>query len=325
MTLPRVLGIEACGVVASCPGGEFQEGQQVCAVMGGMGRGQSRFRNFVSFRFGEPKGLSRTVPLLAFRISPVFDGGYAEYTLVPVANAHAFHSKSLSWSTLGAIPEMLQTSYGSLTLGCDGQKGQSILIRGGTSSIGMATAILAKQRGMTVLSTTRSEHKSQILKDKIGVDHVIIDDGKDVASKVRQIMPRGVDCALELVGADTLKDTLRSVKVKGTVCFTGMLSNSWIIKDLYPMGKKFLSANTARMAQSDADRIILIFPDLIPNGVRLTAYSGGADNMPGDVLQAFINAVEAGKVSVPIDKVFTMDQIAEAHAYMVSICIVPPI
>lgn len=40
VTLPRVLGIEACGVVADCPGGEFQEGQQVCAIMGGMGRGQ---------------------------------------------------------------------------------------------------------------------------------------------------------------------------------------------------------------------------------------------------------------------------------------------
>lgn len=131
---------------------------------------------------------------------------------------------------------MLQTSYGSLTLGCDGQKGQSILIRGGTSSIGMATALLAKQRGMTVFSTTRSQNKIQILKEKVGVDHVIIDDGKDVASKVREIASRGVDCALELVGADTLKDTLKAVKVKGTVCFTGMLSNSWIIKDFYPMG-----------------------------------------------------------------------------------------
>lgn len=137
---------------------------------------------------------------------------------------------------------MLQTAYGSLTIGCDGQKGQSILIRGGTSSIGMATAVLAKQRGMTVFSTTRSERKSQTLKEKVGVDHVIIDDGQDVASKVRAIAPRGVDCALELVGADTLKDTLKAVKVKGMVCFTGMLSNSWIIKDFYPMGRSFLAS-----------------------------------------------------------------------------------
>ena len=46
---------------------------------------------------------------------------------------------------VGAVPEMLQTSYGSLTVGLDAKSGQSLLIRGGTSSVGMATAVLAKQ------------------------------------------------------------------------------------------------------------------------------------------------------------------------------------
>jgi NADPH:quinone reductase-like Zn-dependent oxidoreductase len=202
VTFPRVLGIEATGTVEACPGDEYSKGQQVCAMMGGMGR--------------------------------TIDGGYAEYTCVSASNVHAFTS-SLPWSTLGAIPEMLQTSYGSLTVGCDGQTGQSILIRGGTSSIGMATAVLAKQRGMTVFATTRSAGKTDALK-KVGVDHVIIDDGKDVATKVREISEGGVDCALELVGANTLKDTLRAVKTKGVCCFTGMLSNVWTIPDFYPMG-----------------------------------------------------------------------------------------
>ena len=56
---------------------------------------------------------------------------------------------------LGAVPEMLQTAYGSLTVGLDAQPGQTLLIRGGTSSVGMAAAVLAKDRGLTVLSTTR--------------------------------------------------------------------------------------------------------------------------------------------------------------------------
>ena len=38
VTFPRVLGIEATGVVAACPGAEFAVGQQVAALMGGMGR-----------------------------------------------------------------------------------------------------------------------------------------------------------------------------------------------------------------------------------------------------------------------------------------------
>ena len=123
VTFPRVLGIEAAGVVASCPGGEFAPGTQVVAMMGGMGR--------------------------------EFDGGYAEYTCVPAAQVIPFES-GLDWATIGAVPETLQTAYGSLTVGLDAQPGDTVLIRGGTSSVGMTMAVLAKQRGMTVFATTRN-------------------------------------------------------------------------------------------------------------------------------------------------------------------------
>jgi NADPH:quinone reductase len=122
-----VPGIEATGVVAACPGGELAVGQQVVAMMGGMGRS--------------------------------FDDGYAEFTCVPVAQAIPFRSE-LPWTTLGAVPEMLQTSYGALTVGLDVQPHQTLLIRGGTSSVGSTAAILAKRRGQTVLATTRSEAKA---------------------------------------------------------------------------------------------------------------------------------------------------------------------
>src|SRR3954463_6108666 len=168
VTFPRVLGIEAAGIVAAAPGGEFEEGQQVAAMMGGMGRS--------------------------------FDGGYAEFTSVPAAQVIPFRSE-LDWATLGAIPEMLQTAHGSLTVGLDAQSGQTLLIRGGTSSVGMAVATLAKDRGLTVLATTRRPDRAAALED-LGVDHVLVDDG-DVAAKVRAIVPQGVDAALELVGTNT--------------------------------------------------------------------------------------------------------------------------
>src|SRR5207253_9291767 len=72
VAVPRVLGIEATGVVAAAPGGEFAEGEQVAAMMGGMGR--------------------------------TFDGGYAEFTSVPATQVIPFRSQ-LDWATLGAIPE----------------------------------------------------------------------------------------------------------------------------------------------------------------------------------------------------------------------------
>jgi NADPH:quinone reductase len=258
VTFPRVPGIEATGVVDADPSGTYAAGQQVMTMMGGMGR--------------------------------VFDGGYAEYTCVPLGQIVPFKSE-LDWAVLGAVPEMLQTANGSLTVGLDARPGQRLLIRGGTSSVGIAAAILAKRIGMTVLATTRSAAKADAL-ERAGVDHVLIDDG-DVAAQVRRIFPEGVEAALELVGTPTLPDTLRATKVHGTVCFTGMLSNEWIVKDFYPIG-------------------------YLPAGVRLTAYSGEASDLSPDVLQSYLDDVAAGRAAVPLDRVFDLDRIRDAHALMES-------
>jgi NADPH2:quinone reductase len=256
VTFPRVLGIEAAGTVVSAPGGELEPGRQVAAMMGGMGR--------------------------------TFDGGYAEYTCVPAGQVIPFDS-DLDWATLGAVPEMLQTAHGSLTVGLDAQPGQTLLIRGGTSSVGMAAAILAKQRGLTVVSTTRSPERVGAL-EAIGVDHPIVDRG-EVAPAVRKLVPGGVDGAIELVGTPTLPDTLRATRVHGVVCFTGMLSNQWTVRDFYPI-------------------------DYLPHGVRLTGYGGDAGDLPAEVLQSFLDDVAAGRVKVPIHRTYTIDEIAGAHADM---------
>ena len=78
---------------------------------------------------------------------------------------------------------MLQTAYGALTVGLDVQPDQTLLIRGGTSSVGLTAAILAKRRGLTVLATTRSEAKAGALREA-GADYVVVDDGA-IAPRVR--------------------------------------------------------------------------------------------------------------------------------------------
>ena len=254
-SFPRVPGIEAVGIVDTCPGGELEAGTQVAALMGGMGRTR--------------------------------DGGYAEYTCVPVADVVPFRSE-LPWSTLGAVPEMLQTAYGSLTTGVGARAGQTLLIRGATSSVGLAIAALARRAGLTVIGTTRSAARAVTLAPY--VDHVVVDDAA-IAPAVRRIVPDGVDAAVELVGTNTLPDTLRATRVHGVVCFTGMLSDQWTIPDFYPM-------------------------DVIPNGVRLTAYSGGAGDLPAPVLQEFLDAVAAGEVEVPVGRTYALDEVVQAHRDM---------
>src|SRR5713101_4260117 len=96
---------------------------------------------------------------------------------------------------LGAIPETLQTAYGSLTTGLDLKAGETLLIRGGTSALGLVAAALGTDRGATVLSTTRRAERTQALSEH-GVHYALVDTGQ-IAPDVRQIVPGGVDAALE--------------------------------------------------------------------------------------------------------------------------------
>ena len=253
---PRIQGIECTGLIEEDPSETYSKGQQVAAIMGGMGR--------------------------------FYDGGYSEYTLVPLEIVFPFNSL-LPWSILGAIPEMFQTVSGSLNMALEIQSGERLLIRGGTSSIGMLSCQLAKSKGLTVISTTRNPKKRQTLLDN-GADHVLIDDG-EIATALKEIFPEGVNKVLELIGTSTLKDSLKCISKKGVVCMTGILGNEWSMKDFTPMGD-------------------------IPSLGRLTVYMGESKNLSKDLLQSFINKVERNEIKLNIDKVFSLDQVPEAHQYM---------
>lgn len=258
VVFPRIQGIECVGIVQEDPSQTFNPGQQVAAIMGGMGR--------------------------------EFNGSYAEYTLVPKEIVFPFQS-TLPWNILGGIPEMFQTVSGSLNEALEVKKGEVLLIRGGTSSIGMLACQLAKHMGLIVISTTRKKEKVAFLESN-GADHIVIDTG-NISEKVRKIYPNGVNKVLELVGTSTLVDSLKCISPKGIVCMTGILGNAWTMKEFTPMGD-------------------------IPSLGKLTVYMGEAGNMNKDLLQNFIQAIEDGNIKLNIDKTFKLDQMVEAHEYMES-------
>lgn len=253
---PRVLGIECVGEVEDDPTREFSKGQKVAAFMGGMGRD--------------------------------FDGSYAEYTLLPKSLLIPFDS-TLSWLQLGAIPEMFQTVFGSLFLALKIQKNEVILIRGGTSSVGMLAAQLSKNAGLILISTTRNPKNTKMLMEN-GADHVVIDDG-NIFQKIKAIFPSGVHKVLELIGTSTLKDSLLCTRPGGTVCMTGMLAEQWSFPEFTPM-------------------------EAIPATVNLTVYDSGQIRIGKYDFQQFIHAVEKGKVKLTIGAQFNLADVAAAHNLM---------
>lgn len=248
---PIIPGIECVGEVVDPSDSGLHKGEHVMALMGGMGRS--------------------------------FNGSYAEYAILPSSHVFPIES-SLDWNELAAIPETYYTAYGSLSLSLQLNKDDILLIRGGTSTVGLAALQLAKAIGAEVISTTRSERKADLLRE-YGADDIMIE-GEDFRRRFLEKYPSGTTKVLELIGASTLRESLRLTALHGIVCHTGLLGGVFGLKSFDPIKE-------------------------IPSGVYLTGFYS---NKPtSKQIQDMMSLIERGKIHPIVARQFTFSDIAEAH------------
>jgi NADPH:quinone reductase-like Zn-dependent oxidoreductase len=255
VVFPRILGIEAVGIVEESPSGEFQRGEVVATAMGGLGR--------------------------------QFDGGYAEFTCPPASQVQTIKT-TLAWETLGAVPEMLQTAWGSLFRALRLQRDERLLVRGGTTSVGLAAAAIAKRHGAIVWATTRRADREAMLRDN-GAERVFVDDGA-IARQLDGSAERPSK-VLELIGVTSLADSLQCCRDGAIVCMTGIVGNKWSLADFSPM-------------------------DVIPTAVCLTIYAGENEDFMRTPYEELAQQIAAGSLRIPIGRTFPLDEIVEAHRFM---------
>ena len=195
--LPVIPGIECVGEVVDSSNTRFKNGDKIAALMGGMGRS--------------------------------FDGGYAEYALLPEKIVFKIDDdvfEKLTLEEIIAIPETYFTAYGSL-MSLNLVKDDTLLIRGATSALGISAMQLAKSIGCEIFATSISEERFGKLKSN-GADECFADDGC-LAEKLN------CDKVLELIGPKTLEDSMKCLNSGGICCVTGVLGGIEYMDEFDPI------------------------------------------------------------------------------------------
>ncbi|GAB3200461.1 NADPH:quinone reductase-like Zn-dependent oxidoreductase [Pontibacter aydingkolensis] len=139
-------------------------------------------------------------------------GTFAEYIVIPESYLAA-KPESISFEEAAGIPLVGLTAYQSLFDAGKLQKGQTVLILGGSGGVGSLGIQLAKAEGATVIAV--ASEKNHAFMKELGADHTIDYKGQDVGGATKKIAPDGVDLIFDCASGDTLKQSLSALKSSG--------------------------------------------------------------------------------------------------------------
>jgi putative PIG3 family NAD(P)H quinone oxidoreductase len=223
-------------------------------------------------------------------------GGCAELAVVPDAMAMPWPD-GLDAVGAGAVPEVFATAHDNLFVRGRLVAGETVLLHGGSSGIGTAGIQLAKRAGCEVIVTASSEAKLRACAD-LGADAGVDYDAEDVTDRVRALTDgRGVDVILDIVGGPYLDPNLRCLATEGRLVVIGLMGGARAELDLGRMLRRRLTvmASTLRARTTEEKTAI-------------------ARRLEAEVWPGFAD----GSLRPVVDRVYPLDDIAEAHRHMES-------
>ena len=212
------------------------------------------------------------------------DGGDCELIAVPQANVIPIPD-SLGFNEAASVPLVFLTAFHMLTGRASIRPGQTVLVLGANSGVGIAAIQIAKLFNATVIATAGDDRKIQKAKE-LGADYVINHYQQKIGDEARKITNKaGVDIVIEHVGAATWSESMKALKPGGTLVTCGATSGPEASFDL-----RFLFA-------------------------RQLALLGSYMGTMGE-LHEVLKLVFAGKLRAVVDRTFPLSEVRAAHEYL---------
>ena len=224
----------------------------------------------------------------------VSGGGYSEYCVAPYQQCLSI-PKNISLEEASVIPETFFTIWFNLFIRSRIEKNKKILIHGGSGGIGTTAIQFAKNYGLEVFTTTRTDEKMRNCK-KIGADHVINSKKLNFEEFVKKkTNNQGVDFILDIVGGHFVQKNINILKRNGTLINIGWLTGSIVNINLLMIMLKRLVITGSTLRVGSLEEKEKIAKDLKKNIWPL---------------------IEKKKIKPILCKTFPLNKVKDAHIYM---------
>lgn len=219
-------------------------------------------------------------------------GGYAEYVNVPAIQCLSI-PENLSYEEAASLPETLYTVYYNIFERGKLQKGERILIHGGSSGIGITAIQLAAVFGAEVVVTVGNDEKGEKCLE-LGANRFINYKEKDFEA---ELIDHPVDLILDMIGGDYFQKNINVLRNDGRLVYINAMNGKDVMLDIIQMMRKRISITGSTLRSRDK-----IFKGQLTDEIR----------------KNILPIIEFGKFSPVIHKIFPMKEAAEAHRLMES-------